>query len=234
MWAVYRNLKDDPRVLTLRAEDIFGSFDDHVRRMLSHLLPSLRMGPGLWRQIRGLAARFDESRCGRCIPTPSAQTTESQRRLKRRARRELATEALRRTGEVRKILRLQRELGYEEEEEGEVMTESRKRELLRCCRATARPYVSETWSLKFKDSAELRSVLLQKGKQLCASLWPRGLRRLGPRRPPGDTFSVLVLLSGVASGVTAPRCLHLISSSLRSHRKGLEPDARSRDAAELL
>ncbi|CAE7283492.1 GUN4 [Symbiodinium microadriaticum] len=214
MWAVYRNLKDDPRVLTLRAEDIFGSFDDHVRRMLSHLLPSLRMGPGLWRQIRGLAARFDESRCGRCIPTPSAQTTESQRRLKRRARRELATEALRRTGEVRKILRLQRELGYEEEEEeGEVMTESRKRELLRCCRATARPYVSETWSLKFKDSAELRSVLLQRASSCVRHFghvvfvdW--GLDGL-PRTPSASSSSFL------ASLLESPLLGACISSHLR-------------------
>ncbi|CAE7640094.1 unnamed protein product [Symbiodinium sp. CCMP2592] len=171
MWAVYRSVKDDPRVLTLRAEDILGPgrFDEFVRRMLSHLLgASLRLGPGLWRQIRSLAARFDESRCGRCIPTPSAQTTEGQRRLKRRAQRELAT--LRRSPEVRKLLRMQRELGYEEEAEEAAATErSRKKWSLlgvECCpagasAATARRDVSELWSLKFKDPAELRSVLFQ-------------------------------------------------------------------------
>ncbi|CAE7352918.1 unnamed protein product [Symbiodinium sp. CCMP2456] len=242
MWAVYRYVKDDPRVLTLRAEDILSSFDDHVRRMLSHLLPSLRMGPGLWRQIRGLAARFDESRCGRCIPTPSAQTTESQRRLKWRARRELATEALRRGRDVRKILRLQQELGYKdedeegEEEQGEVMTESRKREgeLLRCCRATARPYVSETWSLKFKDSAELRSVLLQKTSSCVRRFghvvfvdWGLEKGRTGPGPVPGTagtataspasqaSSSWLPLKDFLASLVESPLLGACISSHLR-------------------
>ena len=232
MWAVYNSVKDDPRVLTLRAEDILGpgGFDEFVRRMLSHLLgPSLRMGPGLWRQIRSLAARFDESRCGRCIPTPSAQTTEGQRRLKRRARQELAT--LRRSPEVRKLVRMQRELGYEEEEEVAATERSRKKRSLlgaECCPAgasasTARHDVSELWSLKFKDPAELRSVLLQKAASCTRRLghvvfvdWGLDWEKIGGRGTAPPASSTWLPLKGfLASLAESPLHGACISSHLR-------------------
>ena len=158
---------------------------------------------------------------------------------------------------------MQRELGYEEEEEVAATERSRKKRSLlgaECCPAgasasTARHDVSELWSLKFKDPAELRSVLLQKAASCTRRLghvvfvdWGLDWEKIGGRRDRSP--SVLDLapfegLSGVACGVTAPRRLHLISSALRSHRKSLEPcftqlpDAAdavraSRDAAQLL